>query len=107
MVGPEWTQDEETLQHFHDAVTAVGEPLNALFEHMFERDQFGETPPFLIFMLLGKFVGHYNRHFEAISPLQGESYDAQFQSYIHAISQMMEDPILHAVVQMGVNQGVN
>ena len=111
MIAGEWTQYEEAMQHFHDAIMNVSSPLNKLFERLYDTNQFGQTPPFLICMLFGKFVGFYSSHFDntitALTESGKSRHDAQYESYMFAISHLMEDPVLHAVVQMGVNQGVN
>jgi hypothetical protein len=111
MIGGEWADDEVAMNHFHDAIMGVSSPLSKLFEHMYNNEQFGQTPPFLICMLVGKFVGFYAEHFNNTIDIKihaGKSeHDAQYESYLYAISHLMEDPVLHAVVQMGVTQGVN
>jgi len=111
MIAGEWTQDEEAMQHFHDAMMNVSSPLNKLFERLYDTEQFGQSPPFLISMLFGKFVGFYSNHFNDTITAKTESgrsrYEVQYESYIFAIGHLMEDPVLHAVVQMGVNQGVD
>ena len=111
MIVGEWTQDEIAMRHFHDAMVNVSTPLNSLFERLYDTQQFGQTPPFLVCMLVGKFVGFYSEHFNDTISTKIEAgkteHDAQYESYMYAISHLMEDPVLHAVVQMGVNQGVN
>ena len=99
----EWTDDEELLGLFATLISESRPHIDRFMERMSERGFLGNTPPWLTFILAAKFVVVYDSTLSDLESVGGASdFARNHLAWTKSLMTIMEDPILHAVVQMGV-----
>ena len=102
----EWTDDAGTMARFNTMIREARPNVDAYMKGMSEGGHLGQSPPWMLFILLAKFIVVYDSVMDDLEDIEMAEYARHHMAFTETMTVIMEDPILHAIVQAGV-QGMN
>lgn len=93
-----WEEDREAVESFDELIITSFESLNKWMTVMHEKKYLGSTPPELLVRVVANFFNNYVKQRGVLN-----SQEALTMSK----AMLMEDPILHHLVQMNVGDAVS
>lgn len=102
----EWTDDAGAMACFTTMMREARPNVDAFMKRMNEGGLLGQSAPWMTFILAAKFVIIFDSVIDDLESVEMTDFARQNMAWTQTLTVIMEDPILHAVVQAGM-QGMN
>ena len=102
----EWTDDAGVMACFNTMIREARPNVDTFMRKISDGGHIGESPPWMTFILLAKFVVVYDSVMDDLEDIEMAEYARHHMAFTESMTTIMQDPLLHAIVQAGV-QGLN